>query len=136
MKTAVVLSLLVLGLILFCTGALWPKIFPATTTWTDEKANRTAEVNERIAALNYVQSQPISMHAGEDRGLVQRELIDLMREKDQLNSEFHDAVARPHTASLVFRISGLFIAAVGVCAWGLMRLHEFRNQPPNRGQTF
>jgi hypothetical protein len=115
---------------LFLLGALWPRIFPATAIWTEAKADRTAVIAERLEKLNFTLSQPISLHSGEDRGVLQRELIDLIREREKLHAEFDRATKRPQTASASLKVAGIVVASIGVVIWCGMRLHEIRNSPP------
>jgi hypothetical protein len=136
MKTVIFLILLVLGFAMFFIGAMWTKIFPVTTAWTDEKATRLIEVNERLAQLRVLMSKPLSMHSGPDRGAIQRELIDLIRERDDLLAEFQEAMERRQPKSGPLQVTGIAIAGLGVVVWLSMRFHEmrhdeFRSTAPN-----
>jgi hypothetical protein len=128
MKTVVFLTLFVLGFAMYFIGTLWTKIFPVTETWTNEKAMRLTEVNERLAQLTLLMSKPLSMHSGPDRGAVQRETMDLVSEKDELRAEFEEAVERRQPKSGPLQASGIVVATLGVVVWFGMRLREMRHQ--------
>jgi hypothetical protein len=121
------LLLATLGCGLFFVGTRWPIMYPATDLWTNEKARRLPEVNDRLAELRYIQSQPISMHGGDDRGVLQRELIDLTRERARLIADFEQAMNVPQRGSTL-TATGIVILALAVMVWCVMRLRELMRQ--------
>jgi hypothetical protein len=126
MKSVLLLAMISLGAGIYLTGVLWPKLFPVEARWTNEKAIRLPEVNERLAQLSDLISRPISMHSGPDRGVAQRELQSLARERAQLVAEFEDAVNSQQNSSGPLKASGIAVATIGVAAWCWMRFRPAR----------
>lgn len=126
MKTAVFLSMLVLGLALYFFGELRPKLFSIESTWTDAKSERLSAVTDRLGQLAALQAKPISMHSGPDRGVTQAELVNLIKEREQLTAEFDDSLKRRQTPSNSLKAVGVFVAILGVVVWCGMRLREMR----------
>src|SRR5687768_5757780 len=97
MKSAIVFGAIILGFTLLVLSGLWAKLFPATSSWTPEKATRSAEVKDRLNNLSFMLNRPPSMHRGSDTGTLKAEFDQLMKENEQLNSEFQTAYDRPNT---------------------------------------
>jgi len=129
MKTAIFLILFLIGAGLFTFGLLWPTMHPATAVWTDAKANRLAEINGRLVELAEDFAKPISMYGGEDRGVLQAELLGLIKEKEELVATFESAIDTSQTPALYLRVGGILCVALGVALWCAIRLHELQSQP-------
>jgi len=117
MKNVLFLSILFLGAAAYLAGALWPILFPVTAIWTNEKAVRLPEINERLAQLGYLLSEPISMHSGPDRGVALREMQGLATERAQLIADFKNAMNSRQSPAGPLKASGIALAAVGVVVW-------------------
>jgi hypothetical protein len=118
MKSAVALGALVLGILLLAIGGFWSSMFPATSSWTEEKAVRSAQVKERLSNLGpIVNSTRVTMHGGADRGALKAEFDQLMKENEQLNAAFQSAYDSPQTMSKVLKWSGISLVVAGLIGW-------------------
>jgi hypothetical protein len=118
MKSAVVFGMILVGFLLLVASSLWPSLFPGTSIWTDEKAQRSTQVKARLSELGpIVNSTRINMHSGSDRGALKAEFEQLIKEDEQLNAEFQSAYDRPDTAARVLRWSGISLAVIGIVGW-------------------
>jgi hypothetical protein len=119
MKSAVPLGAIGLGFLLLLLSSLWSTLFPATSTWTEEKAIRSSEVKARISNLGPIiySTKPISMHRGPDPGSLKAEFDALVKENEQLDAEFESAATSPKTASRLLKWSGISLAIVGLIGW-------------------
>ena len=120
-----------LGFLLLVLSGVWSTLFPATSVWTDAKAERRADVQDRIHNLRYLlvsQANPRSFHSHapkvpenpqqrRDPVALQAELAKLMQENEQLNAEFQSAYDRPNTIAGVLKWSGISLAVIGVIGW-------------------
>ena len=116
MKSAV-LGAIVLGFVLFIASALWSTIFPATNSWTPEKAARLSEVKSKINDLGFQLEKAGRMHAGKDPGPLKAEYDTLRKEFDELKIAFESAAERPQTVSKFLKWTGLSLAAIGIIGW-------------------
>jgi hypothetical protein len=128
MKSLLFLSIFALACAMYVTGALWPK--PVNSTWTNDKAIRLVEVNERLAQLSVLLAEPVNMHSGPDRGVAQAEVMRLLEEKESLQAAFDDAIKRRPKQSALLQGAGILIAVVGVAIWCAMTLRELRTTDP------
>lgn len=118
MKSAIVLGAMALGFLLLVASSVWTSLFPATSSWTPEKAQRSAEVKDRLANLGPLVNAPTrSMHSGADRGVLKAEFDQLIRENEQLNAEFQSAYDRPNTFANLLKWSGISLAIIGIIGW-------------------
>jgi hypothetical protein len=118
MKSAVVSGIIGLGAFVFLLGSLWNTIFPATSRWSDEKANRFAEVKAKLHNLSFVVNAPKpNLQRGQDLGQLKAEYAGLQKERDELDAEYTSAADTPKTVAKFARWSGISIALVGVVAW-------------------
>jgi|SRR3954454_9752052 hypothetical protein len=123
MKATIVI-IMVLGFILLISGSLWTTLFPATSSWTEEKATRSSKVKNRLNDLGYLLNRPVNMQNGADRGALQAELKQLTEENQQLNADFQSAYDSPRTASKILKWSGISLAVVGLI--GLYAVNQSR----------
>jgi hypothetical protein len=133
MKVSFAFGAMVVGFALLALSGFWSTLFPATSAWTDAKAERRAEVQDRIHNLRFLvlaQANPNqrSFHshapieeqnsrARRDPAALQAELGELMNESEQLNAEFQSAYDRPNTISSILKWTGLSLAAIGIIGW-------------------
>jgi hypothetical protein len=118
MKSAVVSGIIVLGVFLFLLSAAWTTIFPPTSRWTDEKANRFAAVKAKLHNLSFVVNAPTpNLQRGQDIGQLKLEYEQLKKENEVLDAEYTSAADTPKTVARFLKWSGLSIAAVGIIGW-------------------
>ena len=118
MKSAVVAGMIGLGLLLFVLSAAWSTLFPATSSWTVEKANRSSEIKGRLHNLAFIVNAPKpNLQKGQDIGQLKAEYEQLKKENQQLNDDFSSAAETPQTVSRYLKWSGLSIAAIGIVGW-------------------
>ena len=131
MKGTVAFGAMGLGFLLLALSTIWPTVFPATSAWTDQKAERRAEIQDRIHNLRFqllAQNNPRSFHSHapvddvtpatrRDPAALEAELAKLTEESDQLNAEFQSAYDRPNTISSVLKWTGISLAAIGIIGW-------------------
>jgi hypothetical protein len=133
MKGPLAFGAMVVGFVLLAFSGIWSTLFPATSAWTDAKAERRAEVQDRIHNLRFLllaqtntSQRSFHSHAPieeqnsrtrRDPVALQAELSELMKESEQLNAEFQSAYDRPNTISSVLKWTGISLAAVGVIGW-------------------
>jgi hypothetical protein len=120
MKAAIPLGAMVLGFVLLLASALWASMFPPTSSWTPEKDTRMSEVKARLndlSALIYRSTTATSMHRGQDPATLKSEYDGLMKEFEQLKTDFETATERPQRASAVLKWSGITLAALGIVGW-------------------
>ena len=118
MKLGIVFGLIGLGFLLLVLSGFWSTLFPATSSWTDEKANRSSEIKSRLHNLAFiVNAPPSSLHSGSDLGTLKAEYEQLKKENEQLNADFESAANSPKTMSKYLKWSGISLAAVGIIGW-------------------
>jgi hypothetical protein len=118
MKLALVTGAIAIGFLLLVGSSVSSRLFPATSTWTEEKASRSADVKARLAYLGgVVNSRAPRMHGGLDPVSAKAEFDALKTENEQLNAEFQTAHDRPNTIAWMLKWSGIGVLAVGVVGW-------------------
>src|SRR5262245_44748760 len=117
MKTTIILGVLVLGFVLLGASAAWTALFPTTSTWTNEKAQRSAEVKDRLATLGMLINNPKRLRPGQDAATLKAEFERLDAENSQLNSEFESAHFRPKSASRYLKWTGISLTVIGIIGW-------------------
>ncbi len=117
MKSTIVIGTIGLGLALFIISALWARLFPPTQSWTQEKAQRMSEVKARLNNLSFMINSPKNFHSGPDIGTLKAESDSLLKEFEQLKTDFESATERPQTVASILRWTGLVLAAVGAIGW-------------------
>src|SRR3954468_22743074 len=100
MKSAVVIGVIGLGILMFLISGLWSTVFPPTARWTDEKAKRSTEVKSRLHNLAFIVNAPKpNLQRGQDIGQLKAEYEKLRKENDELNADFNSATETPQTVS-------------------------------------
>jgi hypothetical protein len=119
---SVSLGIVGLGFVLLIASGVWPMLFRGSSSWTEEKALRAAEVKARLNNLGpIVNSTKPSMHRGEDTGTLKAEFDALILEEQQLNEEFESARDSPKTSSKILKWSGIGLAVIGLFGWYAMK---------------
>jgi hypothetical protein len=117
MKSAVIVAI-ILGFVLFLASGIWSTLFPATNSWTPDKAARLSEIKGRLNDLSFqLQSAANRMHSGPDPATLKTEYDALNKEFDVLKTDFETAAERPQTVSRILKWSGLILAALGIIGW-------------------
>ena len=117
MRSAIVIGIIGLGFTLFVASALWSTLFPPTQSWTPEKAQRISEVKARLNNLSFMINTPRNFHSGPDPGTLKAESDSLLKEFEQLKTDFESATDRPQKVTSILRWAGLGLASVGIAGW-------------------
>src|SRR5690348_10341347 len=119
MKSAVVLGTILVGFVLLLLSFAWSLLFPATNSWTPDKAGRMSEIKAKLNDLSFKMGTPASsrIKSGPDPAALKKEYDDLRAEFDSLKSEFESAAVTPQTTCSVLKWSGITLAVIGVIGW-------------------
>jgi hypothetical protein len=118
MKSGIPFCAIGLGFALLIASSLWTTIFPPTLSWTPEKAQRSAEIKDRLTNLGFaLYAAEYRPHSGPDPGTLKAEYDALMKENAQLNADFTSATETPETISNILKWSGISLAALGIIGW-------------------
>jgi hypothetical protein len=118
MKSAIVSGIIGVGFFLFLLSALWSTIFPPTARWTNEKANRFAEVKAKLHNMSFIVNAPKpNLQRGQDIGQLKAEYEQLKKENAELDAEYTSAADTPKTVAKFLKWSGISIAIVGIISW-------------------
>ena len=120
MKSAIMIGLIGLGILMFMLSAIWVSMFPGTASWTPEKETRLSEVSDRLHVLTFTvgsaEARP-KMHGGPDLLKAKKELEDVKKEYAELSADFRGIQKSPHTITRILRWSGISMAVVGIIGW-------------------
>jgi hypothetical protein len=117
MKSAV-LGTIVLGFALVLISAMWSTLFPATNSWTPEKATRISEIKARLNDLGFaMQNSKNRIYNGRDPAAIKEEYDKLNAEFDELKNAFESAAVTPVTVASYFKWTGLALAAIGIVGY-------------------
>jgi hypothetical protein len=118
MKSAIVTAITGIGIFLFLLSAMWSTIFPPTSRWTNEKANRFHDVKAKLHNLSFVVDAPKpNLQRGQDLGQMKAEYNQLLKEKAELDAEYTSVADTPKTVAKFLKWSGLSLAIVGIIGW-------------------
>jgi hypothetical protein len=106
-----------IGFALLLLSGLWTSLFSSQSSWTDEKAQRSVQVKARMAYVGSKVNLAAGTKPGPDYPKMKTEFDDLLKENDQLNSEFSAVHDQPGRTAALLRWSGIAIAVVGVVGW-------------------
>ena len=116
MKSSLPLVAVLLGLLLLILSPLWGLIFPATNTWTEEKARRMTELGNEAHALLFqairAESRP-NMKGGKNPAELRAKYNETKAELDALKAEFEGKRDRPKTIATYLRWSGIALVLIG-----------------------
>lgn len=109
-----------IGILLMALGVLWPVLFPATRTWTDEKSRRLKEISGKAqyakGMIELAQRKP-SMTGGESPAVLKGKLEEMTKEVNELRAEYSSAQDNPQVIGKVFKWSGVSVMALGVVGY-------------------
>lgn len=115
MTSKLSLGTLLLGIVLLVGSALWGVLFPASNSWTEEKALRMRELSGKAHLLSFkaaaAKANP-SMHSGPGADAVV-EYRAAQQELAGLRNEFENRRDAPTTASSFLRWSGIALVLLG-----------------------
>jgi hypothetical protein len=118
MKVAIVFGMVAIGFLLFALSFAWASMFPGTSRWTAEKAQRSSEIKGKMHNLAFIVNAPNpKLHAGQDLGQLKAEYEQLRKENEQLNAEFESAYNSPRTTATALKWTGLSLAILGIIGW-------------------
>jgi hypothetical protein len=117
MKVFTIFGAIGLGFVLLLASVAWSKLFPATSSWSPEKAARWIEVKNRIYDLSFTIHGRSRPHGGPDPATAKQEYEELQKENEQLTADFESAASRPNTISSILKWSGVSLAALGIIGW-------------------
>jgi hypothetical protein len=112
MKSVVAIAVLGLGVLLLVFGSLWATLFSGTSSWTEEKVERNAQVKSRMNDVAHLLLRPTS-----NKTTLQAEMDALTKENDELNAEFTSATESPKSMSKYMKWAGISLAVIGVIGW-------------------
>lgn len=117
MKVAAI-GTIALGILLLVVSTIWTNLSGAKSSWTDEKAERSAQVQASIPALaGKVNALKANARTANDAATLQAELDALKKENEQLNAEFDAAANAPKRMSKILKWTGISLAVVGLLGW-------------------
>jgi hypothetical protein len=120
MKSMVAFGLIGLGLLMLVLSFAWVAMFPGTSSWTKEKADRWGQVKDRMHNLAFTVNAPpgtIKMHSGPDLGQAKAEYDELTKENEQLTNDFNHVYNTPRTTATFLKWGGICLAGVGLIGW-------------------
>ena len=115
----VVLGTMLVGFAFVLLSFGWGLLFPATNSWTPDKAGRMSEIKAKLNDLSFKMGSPASSRIknGSDPAALKKEYDDLRAEFDGLKTEFESAAVTPKTTSSFLKWSGITLAVIGVIGW-------------------
>jgi hypothetical protein len=112
---AAALGTIVFGFLLVLVSVAWGRLFPATNSWTPDKAARISEIKAKLNELGFqINSPKNKIHGGRDPAAMKQEYDKLNAEFDELKNAFESAADTPKTVSSVFKWLGIAVALVGI----------------------
>ena len=106
-----------IGLILLVGSGLWPVLFPATRTWTDEKSRRLKELAAQeqllLGKLEIAQHRP-KMTGGQNPAMMKEQADEIRTEREALQAELTAATTGPEKMSSMLKWSGIVVLALGI----------------------
>jgi hypothetical protein len=116
MKSAV-FGAIGLGFLLLILSGLWSTLFPAASSWTQEKADHWIKVKQRLYELSPLIHGRYRPHGGPDPATIKAEYDSLQKENEQLSADYESTASRPNTIASVMKWSGMALAIVGIVGW-------------------
>ncbi len=120
MKPAIVLSLVGLGVLLVALSGVWATLFPGTSSWTPDKAERLTELRRLLHNLAIAAaSSPgdVSPRVATSPAAAQADYERLKPECDRLLAEVNAASSRPDAVASLLRWIGCSLAGIGLVVW-------------------
>ncbi len=120
MKSTIPFAAIGVGFLLLAVSALWPILFPTTSTWTDEKSRQMSELSGKAHKLYYqveLAKRKPNMTGGKNPAVIQEEYKKVMAELSVLKDEFQAADEGPKTMSSYLKWTGIIVFGIGVIGW-------------------
>ena len=118
MKNAISIAAICLGAVLLLLSAVWGYVFPATNSWTPERAAERSALSDEVHVLMFqaVAAQENPRAAKGDPAQIQAEYREKKARLAELDKEFKSIKDTPQTTSSYFRWIGIGLVAVGAIA--------------------
>jgi hypothetical protein len=120
MKSAVVFSLIGIGVLLLIGSGVFSTLQPGTSAWTTEKDQRLSQASDKMhlltAQVTSAEARP-KMHGGPDIAKAKVELEALRAETKTLMDEFKGIQARPNKMAKFMKWAGISLTLVGIVGW-------------------
>ena len=123
MKSAIVLGMTGLGLLMLVLSGVWVSMFSGTGGWTNEKAKHWSDVKDRMNNLSPIVNAPSGKQPprGVDPAKAKAEFDELKKENEQLAAEFTGNYNSPRTTATVLKWGGISLVAVGLIGWYVVK---------------
>lgn len=124
MKGIVTASLISLGVLLVVVSSVWASMFPGTSSWTPEKAERLTELRRTLHNLAIAagsQANEVNPRVAKNPATAKAEYDRLKPECDRLLEEVKTASTRPNRTASMLRWTGISLAGVGLVGWYAVR---------------
>jgi len=112
---SVPLILLGVGILLVVLSALWPLIFPASRSWTEEKSTRMTELGNEAHKLLFqaIQAKERPQPGGPSPREAQDKYDAAKAELDALKAEFEAVRDSPKNSGTYLRWTGIVMVLLG-----------------------
>jgi hypothetical protein len=123
-KSAIVMGLIGVGVLLVIISGVWASMFPGTASWTPEKAERLTELRRTLHNLAIAaSSQPgsINPRVAASPAAAKADYDRLKPECDALLAEVKATSARPNNTATMLRWTGISLAGLGLVGWFAVR---------------
>lgn len=117
-------GLISIGVVLVVLGSAWATMFPGTSSWTPEKAERLTELRRTLHNLAIAAGSPaneVNARVATSPVQAKAEYDRLKPECDRLLAEVNTASASPNRTASMLRWTGISLAAVGIVGWYAVR---------------
>jgi len=118
MKSALSTVAVVIGALLLAVSFLWGVLFPAKSSWTEDKGVRLADLTKQVHNLMFEDQQAKekpSKEPGKTPAEVHQRYLSAKSELETLSAEFTGKRDAPKTAAFYLRLSGgAFVVAGGL----------------------
>lgn len=112
MKGAAPMIAVGVGVAMLCLSAVWPLVFPASRTWTEEKAQRMAELSGQAHELGF-KSVAAKQRPGGDPVAARKEYEAVRAELDKMQAEFENQKDAPNQVATWLRWAGAAVTLLG-----------------------
>jgi hypothetical protein len=119
MKAILPVGAVGLGLFLLLLSGFWSLLFPAASTWTDEKAQRMSALTGEVHTLLFqsvAARKQQGKYKGQDPTKIQAKYDQSQAELEALREEFEGIRDRPQTITTYLRWSGTVLVLLGGAA--------------------
>jgi hypothetical protein len=121
MKAALPTIAMVVGVTLVLASLAWGLLFPASSSWTEEKSLRMNELQARahvlVGEVAAAKEKP-SMHSGANAAELKAEFEKIRAELKLLADELEGRIEGPKTTASILRYAGIaFVVAGGLVVY-------------------